>query len=142
MTDEDNLLAQVSHSHCQTEHGSTVKVVPDDNGELFVLFWQSPFMKFVYNCYPTLLCMDSTYKINNRNMPLYSLLAIDGEGKGQVVTYAIVRDESEKALTTVLQLFKDNNEKAEQSLQLVIVDKDYAEINSIRAVFGNAKVLL
>ena len=45
-------------------------------------------------------------------------------------------------MTTVLQLFKDNNEKAEQSLQLVIVDKDYAEINSIRAVFGNAKVLL
>ena len=34
--------------------------------------------------------MDGTYKINNRNMPLYSLLAIDGEGKGQVVTYAIV----------------------------------------------------
>ena len=92
LSDEDDLWQEVDR--CKTDYGASVLAVPDDNGELFVLFWQSSFMKTMYEAYPTLLFMDGTYKINNRGMPLYSMLVVDGDGKGQVVAYAVVREET------------------------------------------------
>jgi len=140
LSDADDLWNEVEH--CQTEYGSSVVAVPDANGELSVLFWQSPFMKQIYNSYPSMLFMDGTYKINNRNMPLYSVLVVDGEGKGQVVAYAIVRDETVGTLSTVLQVFKDHNLSADDCVKVVMVDKDYAEINAIHTVFPNACIML
>jgi len=83
--------------------------------------------------------MDGTYKLNNRNMPLYSLHVVDGEGKGQAVAYTIVRDETEQSLATVLTAFKDNNPESKEALCIVVVDKDCAEINSINTEFADYK---
>ena len=140
LTDEDDLWNEVEE--LQREYGSSVIAVPDDNGELYLLYWQSPFMKQMYRTYPSLIFMDGTYKINNRNMPLYSLLVVDGDGKGQVVAYAVVRDETVRSLSTMLDIFKQNNATAVESLQLVLVDKDYSEITAIDNIFNNAHIIL
>ena len=140
VTDEDDLWNEVQH--CATEFGSSIVAVADDNGELMILFWQSEFMKKMYSSYPSMLFMDGTYKINNRNMPLYSLMIVDGEGKGQVVGYAVVREETAPVLARFLKIFTDNNPLSADSLSVVVVDKDYAEISAIDAVFENAHVVL
>jgi len=140
ITEEDDLWNEVQH--CATEFGSSIVAVADDNGELMLLFWQSEFMKKVYNSYPSMLFMDGTYKINNRNMPLYCLMIVDGEGKGHVVGYAVVREETAPVLARVLQIFKDNNPQSADSLSVVVVDKDYAEISAIDVVFDNAHIVL
>lgn len=140
LTDEDDLWNEVEQ--LQREYGSNVIAVPDDSGELYLLYWQSQFMKQMYHTYPSMIFMDGTYKINNRNMPLYSLLIVDGKGKGQVVAYAVVRDETVQSLSKLLDIFKQNNDTAVESLQLVLVDKDYSEITAIDNIFNNAHIIL
>jgi len=56
-------------------------------------------------------------------------MVVDGEGKGQVVGYAVVREETAPVLARVLQIFKDNNPQS-------------AEIAAIDVVFDNAHVVL
>jgi len=129
ITEQDDLWNEVEQ--CATEVGSSTVAVADDNDELMLMFWQSEFMKKVYNSYPSMLVMDGTCKINNQNMPLYCLMIADGEGKGQVVGYAVVREETASLLARVLQIFQDNNPQSADSLSVIVVDKDYTEITAL-----------
>ena len=45
-------------------------------------------------------------------------------------------------LSQVLQIFRDSNPQSHEKLQVVVVDKSYAEITSTESVFCDAKVLL
>ena len=50
------------------------------------LFYQDKLMKFNYQCYPEVLMVDSTYKLNDLRMPLYLMLIVDGNGQSEVVS--------------------------------------------------------
>lgn len=64
--------------------GSTVEVFTYEGilrGQLF----QGRLMKSVYSSYPEVLLVDATYKLTNLRMPVYILMAINGNGQGEVV---------------------------------------------------------
>ena len=65
-------------------------------------------MKEYPNKYPEILLLDATYNINNRNMPLASIMCIDGNGNGQTVAHSLLSNEK-VTRNSVLNTFKETN---------------------------------
>ena len=64
----------------------------------------------------------------------------DGYGHGRVVFYAATTEEDTLHLRKLLQCFKENNPKF-SSIQVVIIDKDFAEWKMLKEELPNAVVL-
>ena len=62
-------------------------------------------MKKVLLSYPDIVNLDGTYCINNLGFPCYVFMVADGE----VVTYALVKDETTNTLTFVVEEFRNLN---------------------------------
>ena len=58
----------------------------DENKVFTGLFFQDALMKYSFNCYPEVILFDATYKLNELRMPLYLMLAIDGNGQSEIVS--------------------------------------------------------
>ena len=56
-------------------------------------------MKFNYQCYPEVLMVDSTYKLNDLRMPLYIMLIVDGNGQSEVVSLCLSSLETKEAIS-------------------------------------------
>ena len=84
-------------------------------------------MMTAFDRFPDVLLMDATHKTNNRDMPLYTLLTIDGNGESQVASF-LVQKEDANSIRKMLQLFKDANPKWTQT-SVVMTDKDMVERN-------------
>lgn len=65
-------------------------------------------MKSVAEAFPEVLLLDTTYRVNNRKMPLASVMAVDGEGHGQIVAHALIAADTRNAWKTFLEFFKVN----------------------------------
>ena len=63
-------------------------------------------MKFNYQCYPEVLMVDSTYKLNDLRMPLYIMLIVDGNGQSEVVSQCLTSLETKEAISKMVQSFK------------------------------------
>ena len=85
------------------------------------------------------LIVDGTYGINDRKIPLYSILGHGPDGKGKVMAHALVCRETIDNLKFVLQKYSDSTEMCPHC---VVMDKDYLDIDSTRKVFPEAQVLL
>ena len=90
------------------------------------LFYQDKLMKFNYQCYPEVLMVDSTYKLNDLRMPLYLMLIVDGNGQSEVVSLCLTSLETKEAISKMVQSFKANNPCWSQT-GVVITDKDFVE---------------
>ena len=62
-----------------------------------------------FNSFPEVLLADSTYNVNDRNMPLYVLMVVDGNGFTQQVCFFVVQDETKETLKKMIEVFKDRN---------------------------------
>ena len=69
-------------------------------------------------------------KTNTQDMPLYTLLCIDGNGESQVAAAFLVQKEDEATIRKMLQIFKERNPKYKETL-VVMTDKDMTERNVI-----------
>ena len=98
-------------------------------------------MKQTARNFPEVLFMDSTYRCNNRKMPLSTMMAMDGNGAGQVVDYALLRNECQETLRLFLSKFKELNSATTQT-KLFIVDKDFNEMAVLRELWPDAEVFL
>ena len=81
--------------------------------------------------------MDATYKLTNLRMPVYILIAIDGNGRGEIVMICLTALENECAITTMVQAFKCNNPSWERT-KVVMSDKDFTECVVFRKEFPQA----
>jgi len=62
-------------------------------------------MKEVFSKFPEVLLLDGTYSINNCGMPLYSFLAEDGHGQGQIVGMILLSGENSIQIKTMTKIF-------------------------------------
>ena len=106
-------------------------------GILTGLLFQDRLMKSVYSSYPEVLLVDATYKLTNLRMPVYILMAIDGNGQGEIVMICLTALENECAITTMVQAFKCNNPSWER-MKVVMSDKDFTERVVFRKEFPQA----
>ena len=78
--------------------------------------------------------MDGTHRLNKSGMPLYALVVEDEHGVGQLVALVLTRGECAINIRTMLEYPKAANPALEKTA-VFVVDKDFAEISAIKAVF-------
>ena len=93
--------------------GSSVEVFTNASNTFTDLLFQDNIMKFVFDLYPEVILVDSTYKLNNLRMLLYLMICIDGNGQGEIVLMFLTTLETEEAITKMVQTFKRINPKWE-----------------------------
>ena len=91
-----------------------------------VIFLQTAEMRNVINKYRYVLFVDSTYKTNDRYLPLFSIMGVDGIRKGRVAANALVVNEQMETLECVLETFKFENSTEFLNVKTVVIDKDPA----------------
>ena len=99
-------------------------------------------MTDLFEKFPEIVFIDGTYNVNSHmhGMPLYCIMVEDGYGHGCVVFYAATTEEDTLHLRKMMQCFKDTNPKW-SAIQVVVVDKDFAEWKMLREELPNAEVL-
>ena len=78
-TTEDELL-KVLENCIGNDPTYTVSLIINEDDELELLYIQTSRMKETDRNFPGVLLMDSTYRCNNRKMPLSTMMAMDGNG--------------------------------------------------------------
>ena len=96
------------------------------------LFFQDESMKLNFSCYPELLFMDATYKLNELRIPVYILLVEDSLGLSEVVGVALLVNETKESISWLINSFAKNNET--KNLRTVMADKDINERNRISEI--------
>ncbi|XP_055957380.1 uncharacterized protein LOC130010441 [Patella vulgata] len=107
----------------------TIQVLTKDD-TLEAIYYQDEVMKKKYDCFPELLLVDVTYKLNDLRMPVFLQLIVDGNGESEIVCVYIVVSEFAETMTKLVQIFKNEN-KAWEKTKTVMTD-DFME----RAVYG------
>ena len=70
----------------------------NENRTFSGLFFQDSLMKSNFACYPEVILVDATYKLNELRMPVYLMLVIDGNGQSEIVMLFITALETEDAI--------------------------------------------
>lgn len=83
-------------------------------------------MQHLYAKYPELVLYDATYKLNNRDMPLFTQCVVDGNGETELVSLFICKSESREGIGAMLEVFKALNPKCTETA-VIIGDKDFAD---------------
>ncbi|XP_065902182.1 zinc finger SWIM domain-containing protein 3-like isoform X1 [Dysidea avara] len=113
----------------------------DGNNVLWAIFFQTLDMKNTFKSYPELLFIDATYKLNDLQIPLYVLLAVDGNGESEIVCLWIVQCEDKEIIASLLVEFKQHND-SRSLIKCVMSDKDMTERNVIKEHFPQANLLI
>ena len=136
MKDVHNLAAKLKRAKTSTVEG-VCKIIDDQfphyryklavvGTEVRGIMLQSNQMRRDFDKYPELLFADSTYKLNDDDMPLYAMVAVDGNNRTRPVCVFIVTNETEATLSSMLGMFKEDND-AWTRTQVVLTDKDFTE---------------
>lgn len=115
-------------------------ITKDDNDVLQCVAFCTEHQQQLAAKYGGVVLLDGTYRINKFRMPLYTLAVVDSEGHGQPTAHALVAREDVAHITMFLDSAREWFPSVECAI--FIVDKDYAEINAVNAVFPDASIHL
>ena len=87
------------------------------------IYFQDKEMKRMYDCFPELLFVDATYKLNNLRMPLYVFLIEDGNGESEIVATWMVVTEDKVSISQMAKIFKNHNPNWGKT-KTIMSDKD------------------
>ncbi|XP_075737794.1 uncharacterized protein ZSWIM9-like [Rhipicephalus microplus] len=121
-------------NYCKAKYGAKVLPITDENKELQILFFQTPHMQQAFKCFPEVLLLDATYCTNKLRMPLFVMVVQDKSGLSHVVAYAFVASEQQHVVTSLLEIFVQENSAATNT-KVVVIDKDFTEVNAVKAAF-------
>lgn len=132
----------------QSMENSNISVFLNDDGQaegdatqVDSILFQDEKMQNNFELYPDVLLCDATYKVNDRNMPLFVMMVIDGHGETQIAALALLKSENNRSIQNVLNAFKQKNGKHTE-MKTIIVDKSAANISSFGTVFPNVAIQL
>lgn len=83
------------------------------------IFLQDKLMQETFAKYPEVLFVDATYKVNHHNMPLYSVVVVDGNMESHPVCFFMVVREDESSVRNMLQIFKVSADVGNKSCSVV-----------------------
>jgi hypothetical protein len=66
------------------------------------ILWAHPNLVKLFNTFPTVLIMDSTYKINKYRIPLLEFVGSTSTGKTYVIAFAFLTSEKEEIFVWAL----------------------------------------
>ena len=113
----------------------------DTDGEMKVLYFQTSDMIRNFGKFPEVIFLDGTYRTNDKNMVLFSILVEDGCGEGRVAAYGLLADETRESISTFLNFFKACNPDVKNT-KVVIIDKDFSELSALEESLEHVTVFL
>ena len=105
------------------------------------IFYQDKEMKHVYECFPEIVFVDATYKLNNLRMPIYLFVVEDGNGETEIAAVWMVTREDEASIGSMAEIFKKHNPSWIKTTTMM-VDKDFVERDVLKEKFSDAQVLI
>ena len=97
------------------------------------IYFQDGHMREIYQKYPEILFVDAMYKLNELRMPLYVLLAEDGNGESQIVAVWLIASEDAANIRAMTEIFQRHNEEWCKTVT-ILADKD---LRNIMCFFNN-----
>ena len=95
----------VNQCNCTYLHtGSVVEVFSTEDKVLSGIFFQDEEMRRMYDCFPELLFVDATYKLNELRMPLYLFIVKDGNGESEIVAMWILVSEDASSIRRMAEI--------------------------------------
>lgn len=89
---------------------TTIKVAcEEDSNELIGIFYQDQRMAELFKNYPEVVIFDATYRLNDRRMPLFVMMVIDGMGESELASLFIIESENKLSVGLMLEFFKESN---------------------------------
>ena len=79
MSDEDHLCQELK-SIVDSDLGAVTQVLVDEDQSVIGIYVQTSYMLNTFKKFPELCFLDATYKTNNYQMPLFTLMIEDGNG--------------------------------------------------------------
>ncbi|KAK3105874.1 hypothetical protein FSP39_007585 [Pinctada imbricata] len=136
---DSSLLMDLLHEMKKVP-GACVEIVKDDEFDIVRgIYFQDGIMRHIFEKYPELLFIDATYKLNNLRLPLFVLMAVDGDGASEIICFWIVSDESASTLQSMLKIFKNFNPKWDE-INCIMADKDMTERQTLKTEIPNASL--
>ena len=120
--------------------GATVKVLQDDKNVLFCIYFQTKSWQNTFEQFPELILIDATYKLNNLNMPLYVIMAVDGNGEREVVALWLVANEDKVTISHMMDVFVKHNDTT--NVKCIMADKDMVERDTIAEQIPSAALMI
>lgn len=94
-----------------------------------------------FDKFPELLLYDTTYKMNNLDLPLTLQLCVDGNGETEIVNIFVARSESLLCIGSMIDIFKELNPSWTKT-RVILGDKDFADRGIYREKFPDAVLQL
>ncbi|GAU41659.1 hypothetical protein TSUD_272430 [Trifolium subterraneum] len=115
----------------------------DEGGEyLQDLFFAHSRSVSLLNSFPTVLLMDSTYKTNKYNMPLFEIVGFTSTERTYNVGFAWLTNEKEDNFIWALQQLRSLVRNEGSLPKVILTDRDTALMNVVAQVFPTSAVLV
>jgi len=105
------------------------------------IFYQDKEMRHMYECFPEMVFVDATYKLNDLRMPVYLFVVEDGNGETEIVAVWLVAKEDEASIGNMSEIFKKHNPSWIKTTS-IMAHKDFVERDVLKAKFPNAQILI
>ena len=89
--------------------GSVSEVIIDEEKNFKGFVYQDEYMRNMHRKFPEIIMVDATYKLLDLRMPLYLLLAIDGDGISEIVGLFILAEETQSVIESAVTIFSRCN---------------------------------
>ena len=119
--------------------GSVSEDIIDEENNFKGLFYQDEYMRNMYRKFPEIIMVDATYKLLDLRMPLYLLLAIDGDGISEIVGLFILAEETQSVIESAVTIFKRFNPSWTET-KVIMSDKDFTERDAFKNCFPDASL--
>ncbi|XP_057452011.1 protein FAR1-RELATED SEQUENCE 6-like [Lotus japonicus] len=128
------LLEEDRYTHwSRNEEGSTV---------IRTLFWAHPVSIQLFNQFPTVVLLDSTYKTNKYMIPLLEMVGMTSVGFTYTIGFGYMCNERDTEVTWALEKLRGLLLKEEDMPKVMVTDKDTALMNAVTTTFPTTAHLL
>ncbi|GAU43120.1 hypothetical protein TSUD_373150 [Trifolium subterraneum] len=115
----------------------------DEGGEyLQDIFFAHPRSLSLLNSFPTVLVMDSTYKTNKYNMPLFEIVGFTSTEMTYNVCFAWLTNEKEDNFIWALQQLRSLVRNEDSLPKVILTDRDTALMNVVGQVFPTSAAMV
>lgn len=98
-----NDLEDIAEFLKQREGTSVVDICVDGDKSFKGLFYQDYQMQRMFQQFPEILLVDSTYKLLELRLPVYLLLGIAGNGQSKIIALFIISDETKESVCKIVE---------------------------------------
>ncbi|XP_074113768.1 zinc finger SWIM domain-containing protein 3-like [Cotesia typhae] len=126
----------------RTEYKANVSVYHTQDGKCKGIYFSTEEMHRDFASWPSIVMIDGTYKLNDRNLTLMLLVVQDSKGRGQVVGFGLLGSEDKDTLKWMIQSFKTENEPHCSKIESFMSDKDLTERYVLQELFPNTPIYI